>query len=666
MKRTTLAVKAVTQLGLKQSALFLLYRLGLASGYYRLPVMGENESNRLKDDAYQTRKIFDLPTRETFLTSLSQDDLVQLRKDADEILGAKVRLFGGEPVDLSLKPAEPLSHWTAYETGKAPINGDVKLIWESARFGWATTLARAFFILKDDKYRQAFWGLAGIFFKANPPYSGPNWMSAQEAALRLISLAFVGQVFATAEVTETKRLGALGKVIAVHANRIPPTLIYARAQNNNHLLSEAVGLITAGYLLPRHPQARRWLDMGWYWFNRGLEEQISDEGVYIQHSANYQRLMLQLALWVNLISKYHRMSAKENAGKAGITDANLKRLKSSAEWLLTMMDKESGQCPNLGPNDGAYIQPLSVCPYNNFRPVLQAGLLIFGGKQPFGKGSWDEMSLWYGARPKAFEDEEVVEKERGDRTPHVMDNPVSQSWAYLRIASFKSRPGHADQLHVDLWRQGINIAKDAGTFSYNNPSPWDNALAGAGIHNTITVNDADQMTHAGKFLWLDWAQARLVKAGLVEEGGFSKISAEHNGYKDLGILHRRSISPQSDGSWIIEDQLLPSKLNQKLDRNYSFRLHWLLCDSPFEWEPGVLTLFSKKGIITIQIICEKPISQYQLVRSGELQAGDGKISPTWGWASTVYGMKEPALSLSAIVMTKPPMLISTQFRFHNY
>ncbi len=669
MNRTILAIKAIRQLGFKQSALFFLYRMGLASGFFGLSLTRGDETKVINDDVFRIEKLFDLPSKEILFSCLSQQDMEQTFTDGDEILANKVRLFGGAPVDLVLKPALPLSHWTAYETGKVNLSGDVKMIWEPARFGWAYTLARAFYISGDEKYARAFWRLTEAFLESNPPYLGPQWMSAQEAALRLISLAFAAQVFAGSKATNAERMTKLGKAIANHAKRIPPTLIYARAQNNNHLLSEAAGLITAALALPRHPQTRQWLKMGWRWFNRGLEGQINEEGVYIQQSANYQRLILQLALWIHLISQHQpkgKNPGDERIVKQGISGANRNRLKSATHWLLAMLDDESGQCPNLGPNDGAYIQPLSGCPFADYRPVLQACSIVFLGTPAFGKGAWDEMGLWYGVQAQSNEGLKIRGKSKEIISPHVLKNPISQSWAYLRIANFRGRPGHADQLHLDIWREEINIAQDAGTFSYNSPFPWDNALAKTAVHNTVTVNDLDQMTRSGKFLWLDWAQAKLVNTGRTDGDCFSSISAEHDGYKKLGILHRRCVSTQYDGSWLIEDQLLPGKSSYQFNRDFSFRVHWLLCDVPWEWGDGNLTLFTKIGIATVQIHSEKPIVQYQLVRAGELLAGEGEISPTWGWVSPTYAQKEPALSLSIALMAKPPVEITTQITFHNY
>lgn len=668
MNRLLLAVKAIQQLGLRPVGLLFIYRLGLASGFYRWTEKGVDEENHLGGDVFRIQKIFTLPPRETFLACLRKSDIERLRTEADEIVNGKVKLFGDDAVELKLKPEGQLSHWTAYETGKIKLDGDIKITWEPARFGWAFILARAFYICKESKYAHAFWRLTASFLEANPPYKGPHWMSGQEVALRLIGLTYAAQVFASAEITVPKQITALGKVIAVHAKRILPTLVYARAQNNNHLLSEAAGLITAGLILPHHPQANRWLWSGWKWFNYGLETQINDEGVYIQHSANYHRLMLQLALWVNLISQFQIQSSKKDFQKFELTDENLKRLDVATDWLLSLTDKKTGCCPNLGPNDGSYIQPLTVCPIDDYRPVLQASSMIFGGKilPVFGNGAWDEMGVWYGAKAPELEKQKPERKPKEGKTPHILRNKTSDSWGYLRIANFGSRPGHADQLHFDLWRQGLNITQDAGTFSYNSDPPWDNTLAKSEVHNTVTVNRNDQMMRAGKFLWLDWAQARVLNLAQEENGYLAQISAEQDGYKNMGIIHRRSVSARTDGSWYIEDELMPSNSIPQTGAKYSFRLHWLLCNAPWEWEIGTLTLFTKKGICTVEIHADKPEIQFQLVRGGELLVGEGEISPTWGWVSLTYGKKEPALSLSATVTSSIPVQFSTLICFHNY
>ncbi|MRR32281.1 hypothetical protein EG834_18575, partial [bacterium] len=85
-----------------------------------------------------------------------------------------------------------------------------------------------------------------------------------------------------------------------------------------------------------------------------------------------------------------------------------------------------------------------------------------------------------------------------------------ECWGTLRAVTFHARPAHADQLNVDLWWHGRNIAQDAGTYLYNAPPPWDNTLGKTYVHNTLTVNGMDQMERAGKFLWLDRLNAAVL------------------------------------------------------------------------------------------------------------------------------------------------------------
>ena len=151
-------------------------------------------------------------------------------------------------------------------------------------------------------------------------------------------------------------------------------------------------------------------------------------------------------------------------------------------------------------------------------------------------------------------------------SPLRLDHPRSASWAYLRLANFTSRPGHADQLHLDLWWRGYNLAQDAGTYLYNAPPPWDNALSRTKVHNTLTVDGLDQMTLAGRFLWLDWAQATLIEQAGGNGVDHPRLTARHDGYRRLGVTHQRSVACLPEGGWLVEDSLLPEPGAKRIRR----------------------------------------------------------------------------------------------------
>lgn len=267
--------KALVQLGIQPVALNALYRLGLATGHYRRVQrrVGLEENVVL-------RPLFNFPAAEDLLSVIGENGKTTLLSEADEIVAGQVRLFGSQPVPLPLTFSEPLRHWTEYEnrpsllaTLYAPFP-DVKYIWEPARFGWAFCLGRAYHLTYQEKYAETFWRNFEIFSAGNPYYQGPNWISGQEAALRLMAFVWDAQIFAGASSSTSERNSALARSVAFHASRIIPTLVYARSQQNNHLLTEAAGLLTAGLALPGHPQASNWCRLGWKWLNEGLHTQI--------------------------------------------------------------------------------------------------------------------------------------------------------------------------------------------------------------------------------------------------------------------------------------------------------------------------------------------------------------------------------------------------------
>lgn len=667
MARWQIVLPVLRELGIRQVALYALYQLGLRSGHYQRACNAEVAARQADSlDLQAICPIWRIPVKDDLMASLGEPGRARLLSEADEIASGQVRLFGGPLVPLQLALPGPLMNWTAYERGARADDEDVKWTWEPGRLGWAYTLGRAYLTSQDERYAAAFWRFIETFLEASPPYQGPHWVSAQEVALRLIALTFCWQVFGAADCAHPPQAARLAQAVAVHAARIPPTLVYARAQNNNHLLTEAAGLYTAGLFLPDHPAAERWRSLGWRWFNHGIQAQIARDGTYVQHSTNYHRLMLQIALWVSCLA--------EGQGLA-LPDKTRERLAAAARWLLTLPDSECGRVPNLGPNDGAYILPLTICPHNDYRPVLQAAAGAFLGERPYATGAWDEMGLWLGGRGAAAAKpgSTVGMGYAGDQTPHVLRSPDGASWAYLRAARFTGRPGHADQLHLDVWWRGLNVAQDAGTYLYNAPPPWDNALARSDAHNTVVIDGQDQMRRAGRFLYVDWAQVEVLKQDRWGDGSQRFISTRHDGYRRFGLWHQRDVAAGADGVWEIVDTINPVETH---DAEVSHRatLHWLLPDWPWEVQTApeaagfVIALDSPHGPVRLWLKwspAEKPspLEALQIARAGERVWGSGAVSPTWGWSSPTYGLKVPALSVRFTLTGPTPVCFTTQFTF---
>lgn len=624
--------KAACELGWRQTGLFVLYQFQKRSSWlrWRLIHVGQQQAQLAP-----AKNPFKFPDFLLIKKALGENGLTALLAEADEIVSGKVRLFGGEPVPLCLEPQQPLKF--ALDYGSTIDGKDIKFTWEPARFGWAVVLARAFAVSGDPIYAQTFWKYLKVFTAANPVYMGPNWTSGQEVALRLTALVFAGEIFRQTGSREDCAL--LAGLVEKSAQRVDLTLAYAQAQNNNHLLTEALGLLTAGIWLG----VKHWEHLGLKWLSWGYQHQITADGEYCQHSTNYHRLMLQTALWMNWM-----------CGSAGIAieKETLQRLEQATQWLLAKMDLKSGQAMNLGNNDGALILPLSVGAAWDYRNVAQAASRAFLGKSIFPAGEWDEASIWLGLPMAGFGVQTIK-----PNSPERIDS--EDGWAALRAVKFTDRPAHADQLHVDLWWRGENIAQDAGTYIYNGEAPWNNSLVSATVHNTVMVGGREPMQRAGQFLWLDWDQAEILPQ---EAPSGHKISARRLGYSALGINHQRSVENTGRNCWKVTDQLLALKTG----REHRFSIQWLLQDWEWQLDENVLILTQRRKRVEILLRVDNgTVIETNLVRAGELLSGSGEINPIRGWVSPTYGVKLPALSLRWTVKGSPPVTIITEWKMSD-
>jgi hypothetical protein len=176
--------------------------------------------------------------------------------------------------------------------------------------------------------------------------------------------------------------------------------------------------------------------------------------------------------------------------------------------------------PVYGSNDGALVLPLNNCDFTDYRPLLQLGSVITTGERMFEEGEWDEDVFWLCGDERAKK-EERGKKLVGEAFPDGWSSYSSRenSKAVIRCTDFTSRPSHADQLHVDLWIHGHNIACDAGTYLYSGEGIWRNGLARTSAHNTVTVDGKDQMSMASRFTWTDWAKGKVLQHRIISGWG---------------------------------------------------------------------------------------------------------------------------------------------------
>ncbi len=542
--------------------------------------------------------------------------------------------FGDDEVQAGLPPdwhANPLTgqqmpadrHWSQVEDFDF---GDIKLVWELNRFGFVYPLVRAFWRTGREEFAELFWQMVESWRESNPPQRGTNWKCGQEISFRVMAWCFGLYGFLHSNATSAERVAHLSQMIGVSGRRIEVNLAYALSQQNNHGISEGMGLWTIGLLFPEFRRASQWRALGSQTLENLGRELIYDDGSFVQHSVNYHRLVLHDYLWALRLGDLNGRSFSSEL---------IDRVAKAGAFLHRIQDPDSGQTPNYGQNDGALILPLNNCDYQDSRPIIQAIQFLTKCTRCYPRGPWDEDLLWlFGPEStKAPVVPEVGESWRADDGGYyVMRAP--DSFVFTRCAAFHHRPGQADMLHLDLWWRGQNITIDAGTYSYNAPEPWNNPLAHTLYHNTVTVDGLDQMERIGRFLWFPWLHGQ-VRCFLQSPTYLVYWEGEHDGYKRLNppARHRRAVLHLEGAYWLVLDSL-------QSQGDHDYRLHWLFPDMPYSWasQTRCLTLRTTEGSYSVQVASEAGVGTSTLVRADER-------TPV-GWRAPRYGRKGPALSLA--------------------
>ncbi len=490
---------------------------------------------------------------------------------------------------LTGRSLDPYRHWSRITDAGVD---DIKGVWELSRFSWAYALVRAWLRDGEDRHVELFWSTFEDWLTHNPPNRGPNWMCGQEASFRLIAVTFALQAFRDHPATTDARLVLAARLADATARRIGFHLEYALSQRNNHGISEAIGLQTAATFWPTLGGAASWYHQGMEALAVQCDELIGPDGGFSQHSTNYHRLLLQLLTWSELVERSVRDTLPETLRARAI---------AATDFLANLMEAD-GTVPRYGCDDGAQLFPLSGAGFEDFRPAVGAALALFKGER-LPAGPWDETALLL-LGPVAASAPASVRRPAVCPDAGVVEFRHPRGTAFFRAPTvFRTRPSHADQLHVSLRWDGEWIAEDPGSYSYNEPGGWE-GLAGSRFHNVVAVGDQDAMRRVGRFLWLPWTTCEL-------RTECDAAVASHRGF--TGFKSERRVLRVANGFVIVD------------------RLTGLL------GQPARVTLRwhgrSRAGLEQLTVACSASSTEEYV---SALPAGGE------GWHSTHYGAKEPS------------------------
>ena len=262
---------------------------------------------------------------------------------------------------------------------------------------------------------------------------------------------------------------------------------------SNHGLFVDLGLARMARQLAFMPNADAWGELAAKRFQRTLRRRIvEDEGFWLEHSANYQVVM------IGLIKKFIAASGRDESLKS-----LLKRMRGVAGWL-TMPDEE-----------------LVLLGDTNQRPIGDAVL---------NRAHSAEGLLWLPKSGLA-----VVRRQ--------------QPPAYLSTAAtfFSGVHKHSDELTFDLYDRGHRIVSDSGNYA-KDPGRWRDFSRSAAAHSVLTV-DGQNFSRERERAY----GSGLTAAG--EGSGWSAVLGTNPLLRREGVRHRRLILYRPGFAALIIDQL---------------------------------------------------------------------------------------------------------------
>ena len=533
-----------------------------------------------------------------------------IKENFEQIKQGKLLLFNSIVADLGLDYdwfTNPDSgfhydagkHWTQIPDYSKEA-GDIKYVWEKSRFSYIYNIIHYDHHFNEDNSEMVFNDILS-WISSNKVNCGPNYSCSQEMSLRVLNWTFALNFYRNSPFLTEEVFNKMQYAIYWHMHHVYTNIDFSRiAVRNNHAITETLTLYLTGLFFSSFPGAAVWKKKGKAWFEQEIAYQIYEDGSFLQFSMNYHRVVIQLLTWGITL-------AEKNDEK--FSPVVYERAKKSVIFLRTCMVDENGMLPNYGTNDGTLFFKLSEGAFRDYRPQLNALAKVLG--MDLGFSGSDEDILWYGIDKKEAAEYKVADGIHSFTKSGYYVIREKDTLTFLRCGSYIDRPFQADNLHLDIWYKGENIMQDAGSYKYNTDNETMRYFSGTASHNTIMLDDKDQMLKGGRFIWYYWPECK--SAGLQETDLSYIFNGSISAYKYTkdDIIHKRTvIKYKGMAIWEVKDEVLNLPAGMKMRQL---------------WHQPKMMVKSKVAISAKSAHGERLEAQMQD-----------------GWYSSLYGQKELA------------------------
>lgn len=542
-----------------------LKTMSIGEWFFRAQQAGQRATERTFPVTPVMPKVYTNKTKASF-----SFDHRQIPSDRFFIFGEELKVTGSLDFHLDISSGKrfPLDFSKTIDM-RTDRFGSAKVVWEVNRLQFLLPILIRYRISGETKELDLFVEILRQWDKQNPYMKGINWYSNIEVNIRLINWYWCWVILENDErwmqdvKYEAFRNDTWLPLIYKHCRYSSKNPSYYSSANN-HLVSEYTGLFMASCLW-QFPESKKWLKKT----KAGLEKEIilqhSENGINREEAAAYIQFITDFFIGSYISAQHHGIR---------FSNAYEQRLKAICNYIHNFLDIRNN-IPAYGDDDhGRVIIPGADANANNFTSILQTAAVLFNEpklKSPGqewdiksslltahldGKKKWEQMQAAAEKKQSVFYKNEghfILKKGNGNGKEiycHFDAAPLG----YLSIAAH----GHADALSIILHIDGYPFLVDPGTYAYHTHEEWRKYFVSTLTHNTITIDKSNQALMAGPTLWLNHFECKVNK--VVQGEREEIVSASHNGYRDKGVIHTRTVSFDKDSNTIsLSDELTTSK-----------------------------------------------------------------------------------------------------------
>ncbi len=212
----------------------------------------------------------------------------------------------------------------------------MRVLWELNRLGHFLTLACAYASTQDERYSAEFFAQLRSWHEQNPYGRGPNWNCAMEVALRAMNLLAAFEYFRHSTQLRADFLAFFLQLLQQHGNYIRRNLEFSYIATSNHYLSDVVGLLWLGLLLPELRDADEWRDFGLRQMLLEMDKQVLADGADFEASTGYHRFVTELFLYSFLLCRANNVEIEEEVLVQTSPDAELHSCLPAARRLCAV------------------------------------------------------------------------------------------------------------------------------------------------------------------------------------------------------------------------------------------------------------------------------------------------------------------------------------------